>query len=138
MSLADGGRLEEAIATLELGLGCAEQGDVRWYVPELLRIKGELLRRCGTGEIIRAAEDCFNEAIDLAREQGAVFWELRSALSSARLMTKQNRIAEARRMLSTVYDKCTEGFETKDLRSARMLLQSAPSRLADGARSNNG
>jgi predicted ATPase/DNA-binding winged helix-turn-helix (wHTH) protein len=126
MSLAGGGQVDEALATLEQGLASAEQGGMRWYVPELLRIKGELLRRYEAGEIIQAAEGCFEQSIDLARQQGALFWELRTALSQARLMTEQSRIADAQRALSTVYRRFTEGFETRDLREARMLLEKNP------------
>jgi predicted ATPase len=122
-SLAGRGQLDEALIALEQALASAEQGAVRWYVPELLRMKGELLRRHETGDIIRAAEDCFKEAVDVAQEQGALFWELRAVLSLARLMTVQSRTADAHRALSHVYDKFTEGFETKDLRSARMMLE---------------
>ena len=57
----------------------------RWCVPELLRIKGEVLLRQTTDLSILAAEDCFNQAAQMAGEQGALFWELRVALSLARL-----------------------------------------------------
>ena len=135
ISLAGRGQLDEALVTLEQGLASAEQGDVRWCVPELLRIKGELLLRHETRGIIGAAEECFKEAIDLARRQGALFWELRSALSLARLMAEQNRIADAHHALAPVYARFTEGFETKDLRSARMLLENT---LPSARRTTNG
>ena len=122
-SLAGEGQSDEAIATLDWGLANAEEGSVRWYVPELLRIKGEVLRRHKTRELFRSAEDCFREAIAVAKEQGALFWELRATLSLVRPMTEQSQIAEVHRTLSSVYDKFTEGFETADLRSARMMLE---------------
>jgi predicted ATPase len=58
----------------------------------------------------------------MAREQGALFWELRVALSLARLLRGQGRSADAGGILQPVYDRFTEGFETADLRSARALL----------------
>jgi predicted ATPase len=66
-------------------------------------------------------EDCFR-----AREQGALFWELRVALSLARLGVTQGRLNEARRMLAPVYDRFTEGFATTDLRAAKALLELPP------------
>jgi predicted ATPase len=58
----------------------------------------------------------------MAREQGALFWELRVALSLARLLRDQGRSADAVEILQPVYDRFTEGFATADLRSARALL----------------
>jgi hypothetical protein len=58
----------------------------------------------------------------MAREQGALFWELRAALSLARLKATQGR-PEAKRVLTPVYDRFTEGFETADLRAARAMLE---------------
>jgi predicted ATPase len=60
-----------------------------------------------------------------ARE-GALFWELRSAMSLARLRVKQDRPNDARQILAPVYDRFTEGFETADLHSARSILDSLP------------
>jgi len=58
----------------------------------------------------------------MAREQGALFWELRAALSAARLrLTRKNR-AGAAQILQPVYDRFTEGFDTADLKEARLLL----------------
>jgi len=80
-----------------------------------------LLRQAGDGSAA-AAEDCFNQAREMAREQGALFWELRVALSLARLLRGQGRSADAMGILQPVYDRFTEGFETADLRSAIALL----------------
>jgi predicted ATPase len=101
--------------------GEGEDGQ-RWYVPELLRIKGEVLIQQNADRHFAAAEDCFNQAAKMAREQGALFWVLRIALSSARLRVSQHRRDEAREILGPVYDKFTEGFETTDLRTARAML----------------
>ena len=84
-----------------------------------------LLRGAGD-EPLSAAEDCFHDALAAAREQGALFWELRSAMSLARLRVKQDRPNDARQILAPVYDRFTEGFETADLRSARSILDSLP------------
>jgi predicted ATPase len=70
-----------------------------------------------------AAEGCFFGAIALAREQDALFWELRAALSFARMRARQGRHDEGKRILASVYDRFTEGFGTIDLVEARDLLQ---------------
>jgi predicted ATPase len=96
-----------------------------WYAPELLRIKGEVLLRQATDQSL-AAEDCFSQAAQMAREQGALFWELRVALSVARLRVSQGRAHEARAALASVYDRFTEGFATADMQAARTLLEELP------------
>lgn len=121
--LAGLGQLTEALATVDRALARADHGGERWYVAELLRTKGELLFREAAGGAISAAEICFHEALEVARQQGALSLELRSALSLARLRIKQDRHSDARLLLAPVYDRFTEGFETADLRSARALCE---------------
>jgi predicted ATPase len=69
-----------------------------------------------------AAEGHFRQALDWARRQGALSWELRAATSLARLWYEQSRPAEALALLQPVYDRFTEGFDTADLRAAKALL----------------
>jgi predicted ATPase len=83
---------------------------------------GELLLRRSAGTHTQEAEDCFRRANELAREQGALFWELRIVTSLARLRVAQGRHDEARRVLAPVYDRFTEGFATTDLSAAKALL----------------
>ncbi len=127
-SLAGLGRLAEALDAVNEAIATADQreGSQRWYVPELLRIKGEVLLQQGSGWST-LAEDCYDQAGELAREQGALLWELRIALSLARLRVIQSRQTDARQILAPVYNRFTEGFETADLRAARMLLDTLPS-----------
>lgn len=120
------GRLAEALATLDQGLARADHGGERWYVPELRRIQGELLLWNGAGESSSAAENSFKKALSEAQEQGVLFWELRAAMSLARLRIRQDRHEEARQVLAPVYDRFTEGFETADLRGARTMLETLP------------
>ena len=90
----------------------------------LLRIKGELLALDETREDkTSAAEDCFRRSLELAREQGALFWELRAALSLARLLLRQDRPEDARKILAPVHDRFTEGYDTADLRAAKIMLE---------------
>ena len=100
----------------------------------MIRIKGQLLLDSAAS----AAEDQFQHAIDWARRQGALSWELRSATSLARLWCDQGRSEAAYQLLVPVYDRFSEGFETGDLKAARALLDdlraSSPDQYPDGAR----
>jgi predicted ATPase len=128
--LAGLGQFTEALATIDRALASANRGGEVWYVAELLRVNGELLLR-GTGDqSISAAERCFSEALEVAREHDALSWELRIALSFARLRVGQDRQDDARQLLAPVYGRFTEGFETPDLRSASAMLESLPSHHA--------
>ena len=109
------------------------------YAPEILRTKGELVLNDGTlGSA--AAEQCFLEAIDLARQQGALLWELRATLGLVRLKARCGRREEAGSELSMIYDQFTEGFEVWDLRAAKGLLHEllADKETFSGARSTHG
>jgi predicted ATPase len=89
---------------------------------ELLRIKGELLLLQGAQDAALTAEGHFQQALDWARRQGALSWELRAAISLARLLRDQRRSADALALLQPVYDRFTEGFDTADLKTAKALL----------------
>jgi len=123
-ALAGFGRHSEARATIENALMRAKDGGENWYVAELLRIKGELLLQ-GTDNQ-QATEACFGEALEVAREQGALYWRLRAAIALARLKLTQDRHNEAREVLIAAYGRFTEGFNTADLESARAILDTLP------------
>jgi predicted ATPase/DNA-binding winged helix-turn-helix (wHTH) protein len=126
LGLAGTGQLDEALLALDDAMAAEGEDGHGWYAPELLRIKGEVLLQRAADQSTLAAEDCFNEAAQKAREQGALFWELRVALSVARLRVSQGRHHEARAPLASVYDRFTEGFATADLQAARTLLDGLP------------
>jgi len=128
LGLAGTGRLDEALVALDDAVAADREGadGYVWYVPELLRIKGEVLLQQASDQSAMAAEDYFNQAAQMAREQGALFWELRAALSVARLRVSQGRHHEARAPLASVYDRFTEGFATADLQAARTMLEALP------------
>jgi predicted ATPase len=113
------GQIEEAVTLLDDGLQIAGRTRERWLEAELNRHKGELLLRQGYSE---AAEDLYRKALSIAREQEAKLWELRAAASLARLRRDQGRRAEARDLLAPVYGWFTEGFDTADLKEAKVLL----------------
>jgi len=91
----------------------------RWYAAELNRRKGQLLLRQGHAE---AAEELYRKALSIAVEQDAKLWELRAAVSLARLRRDQGRRAEARDILAPVFGWFSEGFDTPDLKDAKALL----------------
>jgi predicted ATPase/DNA-binding winged helix-turn-helix (wHTH) protein len=119
------GDFAAAVAIVEEAMARAERTGVQWHVPELLRMKGELLLRFPSASPA-PSEACFRSAIDLAGQQGALCWQLRAALSLARLLLRQGHLGEARRLLKPVYALFTEGFATADLRSSRALLEGGP------------
>lgn len=127
-ALAGLGQFDAALAAVDDAVARAGQGSNSqvWYVPELLRVKGEILLQQGSIEAIALAEHCYVEAADLARGQGALLWELRVALSHARLRIKQDRLGDARQILAPVYARFTEGFGAADPQAARAVLDSLP------------
>jgi predicted ATPase len=90
---------------------------------ELLRVKGELLPLRGEPGAAATAEGHFRQALDLARQQGALSWELRAATSLTRLWRSEARNEEALELLPSVYDRFTEGFTTADLKAAKALIK---------------
>src|SRR5215472_14135473 len=105
-------------------LARSERNEEHWCTAELLRIKGELVLLEGTTDAAARAEDHFRQAVDWARRQGALSWELRAATSLTQMWHNQGRSQEARELLSAVSDRFTEGLETVDLRTAKALLGS--------------
>jgi predicted ATPase len=123
LALAGLGRFDEAYDAVAHAIESAggRADGQQWYVPELLRIKGEILLRRDSERALAAA-NCFDEAAAMAREQGALSWELRIGLSLCRLRISQGCRDEGRRELAALYDRITEGFDTADLISAKQLL----------------
>ena len=68
------------------------------------------------------AEELYRQALTIAKEQKAKLWELRAAVSLARLAGDRGRRTEARDFLALVYGWFTEGFDTQDLKAAKALL----------------
>ena len=95
------------------------QNEERWAEAELYRVRGELLR---ASHDPTAAERCFSQAIGIAQRQNAKFWELRAAISLARLWREQGKRDAARDLLAPVYGWFAEGFDTPVLKEAKALL----------------
>jgi predicted ATPase len=116
------GQLDEARKAIDEALERCDRSEERWCLPELLRIKGELSRVDKSANAIEAAEDHFLQALELARRQKALSWELRAATSLAELWHRLGKAAEAKRLLSSIYNKFSEGHETSDLKAALALI----------------
>lgn len=126
--LGEVGEIAEGLATVDEALARGKARDERWYFAELLRIKGELLLKESAQQSLTLAEQCFDEAIDVAQHQGALFWQLRATRSLARLKVRKGERDEAQRLLTAVCGQFTEGFEIADFRAARIMLDELASR----------
>ena len=124
-ALATEGRRGEALSVVDRALGlCAATGE-GWFLPELHRLKGEMILEAGEAGSESAAVVQFEQAMGLAREQGALPWEIRAATSLAWLRLAQGRPQDAADLLVPVRERFTEGFETPDLVAADAVLTTA-------------
>ncbi len=120
------GQVEAGLTFLTEALIIVNQSGERLYEAEIHRLKGELLLKA-KAERQEASpgspEDCFLQAIEIARVQQAKILELRATISLCRLWQKQGKQEKARQMLAEIYNWFTEGFDTADLREAKTLLE---------------
>jgi predicted ATPase len=119
--LAGAGEVVRGLERVDEALARSDEAEERWNLAELLRLKGELVLRHDP-KASAVAEDHFQRSLALARRQGALAWELRTATSLARLRQRQRKMAEGRTLLAAVYGRFTEGFDTADLAAANALL----------------
>jgi tetratricopeptide (TPR) repeat protein len=110
---------EEGLKRLAEAAALVEKTEERWATAEMHRLRGMLLLATNEHD---AAEDSFNQALAVARRQSAKFWELRAATSLARLWRHQGKRNEAHDLLAPIYGWFTEGFDMRDLRDAKILL----------------
>lgn len=123
-ALARVGDIARGLEVIGQVLEVSERSEERWCMAELLRVKGELMLLQAGKPNVDAAESSFHQSLDLARRQGALAWELRSAVSLARLRHREGRNGDARALLAPVYARITEGFDRADPVAARALLES--------------
>jgi adenylate cyclase len=117
---AQAGRGDDALQAIEDALAISQKAGECWAMPEVLRIKAQLLQ--GTGRGVAEVEAILLRSLEMARGQQARSWELRTACDLARLWRDQGRGTEALKLLKAVYKQFTEGFETADLREAKALI----------------
>jgi predicted ATPase len=116
------GHPAEGLQALAEAHTLVEQHEERWWEAEVCRLRGILLlRQTGTSQV--EAEACLQRALDVARCQEAKSWELRAAMSLARLWQQQGKRTEAWELLAPIYGWFTEGFDTADLQEAKALLE---------------
>ena len=113
------GRRDEAMELLEAALAHGHQTGERWCEARVHHLRAQLLLALGQGA---QAEECLRTALDIARQQNARSFELRSASSLARLWRDQKRHHEAYDLLAPIYAEFTEGLDTPELRQAKALL----------------
>jgi predicted ATPase len=118
---AELGQLDEAWRCIGEAMSAIETTKERWFEAEVNRIAGEVASKSLQTDTAKA-ERYFKRAIEVARAQQAKSWELRAAMSMARLWRDQGKREEARELLGPVYGSFTEGFDTLDLKEAKALL----------------
>ena len=123
---AAAGETDQAMESIAQALMHAEQTGERFYEAELYRLKAELiLKRSSRPDVeasFKEAEGTLRHAIEIARRQQGKSLELRATISLARFLAQHDRRDEARTMLDGIYSWFTEGFDTADLKDAKVLL----------------
>ena len=120
-SNADLRQFDDAWCCISEAIVAVEKTKERWFEAEVNRIAGEI-GLMGPQNDSAKAEAYFERALSVARQQQAKSWELRAAMSLARLWRDQGKVQQARELLAPVYGWFTEGFDTRDLKEAKELL----------------
>jgi predicted ATPase len=119
---ADLGQFDVAWRSISEAVTQIETTEERWCEAEVHRVAGEIALMSPERDAANA-ETCFQRALAVACRQQAKSWELRTAMSLARLWRDQGKRQQARELLAPVYDWFTEGFDTRDLKEAKALLE---------------
>ena len=120
----DAGRVTDALALADHALDTGEGPTSGLYVPEIHRLRGTFLKSLGSP--VEEVERALLTALEIAEEQGAFLLKLRASTSLARLWRDQGKVQQARELLAPVYGWFTEGFDTRDLKEAKALLEELP------------
>jgi predicted ATPase len=119
-----GGQVDAGLYVLAEALAHLDKTSERGLEAEIYRLRGEcLLAQTGNRYQEREAEECFRQALDVARQQQTKSLELRATVSLGRLWQQHGKRAEAHQMLAAIYSWFTEGFGTLDLQEAKALLE---------------
>jgi predicted ATPase len=116
---AERGQFDDAWRCNREALTTVETTKERWLEAEVHRIASEIALKSAQSD---KAEKDFERALSVARQQQAKSWELRAATSLARLWRDQGKLQQARELLVPVYGWFAEGFDTRDLKEAKILL----------------
>jgi hypothetical protein len=113
---------EAASASVAEGLKNLNRTKAVWCESEVYRLAGDIARQMPDGNR-DIAENQYRKAIDVAQRQSFKWWELRATTALARLLRDTNRRDEARTMLGEIYNWFTEGFDLRDLKEAKAMLE---------------
>jgi predicted ATPase len=119
---AEIGQFDDAWRCIREAMTAIETTNERWSEAEINRVAGEIALMSPEPDAAKA-QTCFERALAVARKEQAKSWELRAAMSMARLWRDQGKRDEARDLLAPVYGWFTEGFDTLDLKEAKALLE---------------
>jgi tetratricopeptide (TPR) repeat protein len=110
---------EEALGIIDEAIAQRDSAGQSFDLPEMLRVKGHVL---ASSVRQSEAETCLMQSLALSREQGALGWELRAAATLGKLWREQGNAAKAHALIAPLYARYSEGFDSADLRSVRLLL----------------
>ena len=119
---ADLGHFDDGWRCIGEAISMAEETLEKWWLAEVYRTAGYIALRSASPDRTEA-EAYFERALTIARKQQAKSWELRASMSLARLWRDQCKVPEARELLAPIYGWFTEGFDTRDLKEAKALLE---------------
>jgi predicted ATPase len=122
--LAALGQYEAALTAIDGAITLVTQNGNSFDFPEMLRIKGNILAAMPQSDGLEA-EAWLLHSLNQARSQADLSWELRTAMSLAKLVSKQGRLEQGRTLLADVYSRFSEGFATADLESLLRTSRSA-------------
>jgi predicted ATPase len=118
---AELGQFNDAWRCIAEAITVIETTKETWFEADIRRVAGEIALKSPDPDAAKA-EAFFERSLNVARTQQAKSWELRAAMSMARLWRDQGKREEARDLLAPVYGWFTEGFDTRDLKEAKALL----------------
>jgi class 3 adenylate cyclase/tetratricopeptide (TPR) repeat protein len=121
MAYAELGQLDDARRCIDDAIEKVERSKEKWCEAEVHRVTGEITLKSPAPDTEKA-EKYFEHSLSVARAQQTKSWELRAAMSMARLWRDQGKVQQARQLLTPVYDWFTEGHDTLDLKEAKALL----------------
>jgi predicted ATPase len=121
MAYAELGQPDDARRCIDDAIDKVERSKEKWCEAEVHRVAGEIALKSPAPDMERA-EKYFDRALAVARQRQTKSWELRAAMSMARLWRDQGKPQQARELLAPIYGWFTEGFDTLDLKEAKALL----------------
>jgi predicted ATPase len=121
IAYANSGQFDDAWRCIDKAMTAMHATRERWCEAEAHRVAGEIALQSPQRDVAKA-QAYFEHALTIAQAQQAKAWELRAAMSLARLLSDQGKRQMARELLAPIYGWFTEGFDTTDLRKAKALL----------------